>query len=94
MPAPATNVIQLESNDKPISDPEKLHGLGGFCQDLYTEYKGSSYRTTKLTEISDGRKKYKGDRVPKSFPWKDCSNLSVGLDAIAVDNLEPRVYHQ
>lgn len=87
-------VIELEANRAKGSDEVELTGEAGFAQDLYNEYKSSQYRTDKLAEIAKGRKRYKGQRDPKTFPWKDCSNLSVGLDAIAIDNLEPRVYHQ
>ena len=87
-------VIQLEPDRAQGSDTEDLTGEAGYAQDLYNEYKASSYRETKLAEMAEGRRRYKGQRKPKTFPWKDCSNLSVGLDAIAIDNLEPRVYHQ
>lgn len=68
--------------------------LDAYCRDLYTEYEGSAYRKDKLDKIAIGRKRYKGARDPKNFPWKDCSNVSVMLDAIAVDNLEPRIKAQ
>ena len=44
--------------------------------------------------MNEGRKRYRLDRDPKVFPWKNCSNITVGLDAIAVDNLEPRIAAQ
>ncbi len=91
---PDAQVIQLEDNREAGSNTEDLTGEAGYAQDLYNEYKASSYRVAKLAEIAEGRKRYKGQRDPKKFPWPDCSNLSVGLDAIAIDNLEPRVFHQ
>ncbi len=71
-----------------------LSGLAQYCMDLYQEYSGSQYRTDKLKEIKDGRARYKNDRATKTFPWPGCSNISVGLTAIAVDNLEPRIKAQ
>jgi hypothetical protein len=59
--------------------------------DLYNEYKDSSYRQAKIKESADNRKKYSGIRDSKSFPWENCANYSMMLDAIVVDNIEPRI---
>jgi hypothetical protein len=89
----ANEAIELEQQDYP-DIKGTLSGLAAYCRDLYTEYSGSSYRQEKLEKIADGRKRYHGDREPKTFPWPGCSNKSMGLDAIAIDNLEPRVKAQ
>jgi len=82
------NEVQLIDDHK---QPGSLSGLAAYCQDLYQEYSNSQYRKDKLEEISEGRKRYAGTRDPKSFPWEGCSNKSMMLTAIAVDNLEPRI---
>ncbi len=68
--------------------------LQHYCWSLYEEYRLSQYRTDKLKEINEGRKRYKGDLPSKTFPWKGSSNKTMGLEAIAVDNLEPRIAKQ
>jgi hypothetical protein len=68
--------------------------LAAYCKALWEEYSNSAYRERKLEEIAEGRKRYAGDRPPKSFPFEGCSNKSLMLDRIAVDGLEPRVMAQ
>lgn len=68
--------------------------LGLYCRDLFTEYEGSSYRQRKLKEIEEGRKRYRNDRPEKTYPFKKASNKSLGLEAIAIDNLEPRMVNK
>jgi len=94
MPDEAVQLEGKESDDKSSSRAVTHDDLSMYCQDLYQEYSTSSYRQEKLDEIADGRKRYKGSRDPKSFPWKDSSNLSMMLSSIAVDNLEPRLKAQ
>lgn len=80
-----------------VSKPKEsyvMDDLAQHCRDLYTEYKNSTYRKNKMDEINEGRKRYKADLPPKTFPWDGCSNKSLCLEAIAVDNLEPRIKSQ
>lgn len=83
----------LDDNPTPVEE-STLTGLNRYCQDIYDEYRKSEYRQKKLDEIEEGRKRYKGDLPVKSFPWPNASNKSMGLEAIAVDNLEPRIKSQ
>ena len=64
---------------------------GMYCRDLYHEYQNSSYRQKKLKDINEGRKRYRNERPAKNFPWPGSSNKSMGLEGIAVDQLEPRI---
>jgi len=84
--------VELEKQEYP--DSGQLSGLAAYCRDLYEEYRTSSYRKTKLEEINLSRERYKGDRDEKKFPWPGCSNKSLMLDAIAVDNIEPKLMAQ
>lgn len=84
--------FELEKQEYP--DAGDLTGLGQYCRDLYEEYRQSSYRKDKLAEINESRERYKGERKPKNFPWPGCSNKSLMLDAIAVDNIEPKLMAQ
>jgi hypothetical protein len=74
--------------------PGEEERLDLYCRDLYYEYKDSEYRQRKLDERSDSRKRYAGLRDPKKFPWPDCSNKSLMIDAIVIDNIEPRIMAQ
>ena len=89
-----TEMVIDDSTDDRYTSQANLSAKAQFCRDLYNEYESSSYRERKFKEMNEGRKRYRLDRDPKTFPWKDCSNISVGLDAIAVDNLEPRIAAQ
>jgi len=82
--------LELEQTEK----KEVLTGIESYCYNLFNEYSSSSYRQRKLKEINDGRKRYHGDIPKKTFPWEGCSNKTMGLEAIAVDNLEPRIKNQ
>lgn len=74
---------------------ESVDDLAAYCRDLYEECRTSEYRERKLTTERDrNRKKYRGDRDPKTKPWKGCSNKSLMIDAIVIDNLEPRLMAQ
>jgi len=73
---------------------EQLDDLAQYCRDLFFEYSGSSYRKKKLEDTAEGRKRYDGDFPGKAFPWAGCSNKSMQLEAITVDNLEPRLKAQ
>ena len=85
---------RIELMEEEYQDQADTTALGMYCRDLYEEYKNSSYRNRKLDEIADGRKRYSNDRPAKTFPWKNASNKSLGLEAIAVDNLEPRIINR
>lgn len=85
--------IRLEEDEYQDVD-KKTTAIGQYCHQLYTEYSGSSYRARKLKEINEGRKRYDNDRPAKDFPFKNSSNKSLGLEAIAVDNLEPRLVNK
>lgn len=92
------NVInaELELMDAPAEslDQASRIGIDAYCWELYQEYTTSQYKQKKLDERSEGRKRYKGDLASKTFPWPNCSNKTMMLEAIAVDNLEPRLYAQ
>ena len=62
-----------------------------YLMSLYEEYSSSTYRQKKLEEVEDNWKRYRGERSTKSFPWEGCSNISMMLEAIVVDNIEPRL---
>ena len=83
--------LKLEEDEYQSSGD--MTAIAVYCQDLFNEY-DSSYRQRKLTEINDGRKQYDNDRPAKTFPWEKASNKSMSLTAIAVDNLEPRVFNK
>lgn len=86
----STTTIQLIEEDYTAPDANTT-ALGMYCRDLFTEYSASSYRQRKLDEIVENRKRYRNERYTKTFPWENSSNKSMGLEAIAVDNLEPRL---
>jgi hypothetical protein len=65
-----------------------------FCIDFYTECDSDTYRQRKLEEIRENRKKYRGEVSSKEYPFEHCSNVTLGLSAIAVDNIEPRIKAQ
>lgn len=65
--------------------------IGMYCRDRMTEWDNSSYRQNKNDEIKSGRERYRNKRKEKNFPWKNSSNKSMGLEAIAIDKLEPRL---
>jgi len=106
MPLPQSDLTIINGGQKPIptesfaleddkyQSTPTLTALGAYCWDIYTEYKSSEYREKTLREIKEGRERYENLRQAKTFPWENCSNISVGLTAIAVDNLEPRVKSQ
>jgi len=84
----------MELEDERYPATPQLSSIGQYCYDLYNEYRASEYRERVLKEAKEGRERYENDMPPKTFPWAGCSNISVGLTAIAVDNLEPRVKSQ
>lgn len=73
------------------TDAENGTSLVDYLMRLYREYEASQYRAKKLEQAKDGRKAYDGDRDTKTFPWDNCSNYSLMVPAIVVDNLEPRL---
>lgn len=78
-----------------VAPTPPVDGLAGYCRDLYDEYRTSSYRKRKIDEIEESRKRYRQERpAAKDYPWPGCSNKSLGLDAIVVDTLLPRIYAQ
>lgn len=69
--------------------------LSAHCRDLYEEYRSSDYRKKKIDEIEESRKRYRQERpASKTYPWPGCSNKTLGIDAIVVDTLLPRIYAQ
>jgi len=81
-----------ELHEDTVGRPE---GLSGYCRDLYEEYRSSDYRKKKIEEIEESRRRYRQERpASKDYPWPGCSNKSLGLDAIVVDTLQPRIYAQ
>lgn len=84
-------VDELKLEEEDYSDTGTTTALGKYCQDLFTEYSASSYRDRKLKEINEGRKRYDNDRFDITPKMEGGSNKSLGLEAIAVDNLEPRL---
>lgn len=81
-------------DDQPKESKAETGTLQAYAQDLYEEFRTSNYRQTKLKEIEENRKRYQGKLPPKDFPWPGCSNKTLGLAAIAVDSLEPRIKGQ
>ena len=92
--AKSTTIELMEDKEYGQYDGVTTTDLGMYCRDLWTEYSTSTYRRKKLDEIYEGRKRYRNSRKTKNFPWKNCSNKSLGLEAIAIDNLEPRVFNR
>lgn len=89
----ADNGIKLEEEIYEVSG--SMTPEAAYCQDLFVEYESSSYRKRVFEEIEKGRKAYDSDRpATKNFPWENSSNKSMGLTAIAVDKLEPRMYNK
>ena len=89
---PETLEDDSEDAEVDMTGPE---GLESFCRDLYEEFRSSSYRKKKIDEIEESRKRYRQERPDaKDYPWPGCSNKSLGLDAIVVDTLLPRIYAQ
>ena len=84
---------QIDEDQQP-SKPADKASLSQYCQDLYLEYKDSEYRQKKLEERLEGRKRYAGIRDPKTTPWEGCSNRSLMIDAVVIDNIEPRIVAQ
>lgn len=82
----------LDARDYPEGGP--LPAIVRHIQDVYEEYRDSEYRRRKLDEIEEGRRRYRGERPPKNFPWPGCSNKSMLLEKIAIIYLEPRVLSQ
>lgn len=62
-----------------------------YFRNLMAEYETSGYRKQKIDESDESRKQYDGYRETKTFPWPGCSNYSMMIPAIVVDNLEPRL---
>lgn len=86
-------VDQIKLEEDEYQDNSTMTAIAAHCQNLFLEY-DSSYRKRKLDEILEGRKRYDNDRAVKNFPWENCSNKSMSLTAIAVDNLEPRIFNK
>ena len=85
---------ELTLEHEEYQDTGVTTALGQYCRDLFNEYDGSSYRQRKIKEINAGRKRYNNDVPAKTKPFVGCSNKSLGLEAIAVDNLEPRLVNK
>ncbi len=90
---------ELTTPEMPLMPEEEQQDTGTdplarYLEDTYSEYLSSSYRKRKIDEILANRKDYSKDLPEKSFPWKNCSNLTCGLSSIAVDGLEPRIANQ
>jgi len=76
------------------TEPETKEGgddLVTYFLNLMKEYESSEYRKKKIEESNESRKQYDGYRAAKNFPWPGCSNYSMMIPAIVVDNLEPRL---
>jgi len=86
-------IDQIKLEEDEYHDTATMSAIATHCQNLYIEY-DSAYRKRKLDEINEGRKRYDTDRIAKNFPWEGCSNKSMSLTAIAVDNLEPRIFNK
>jgi hypothetical protein len=81
--------------DQGPQEAAPMDGLSSHCRDLYEEYRSSDYRKKKIEEIEESRKRYRQERpAAKDYPWPGCSNKSLGIDAIVVDTLLPRIYSQ
>lgn len=84
--------IQLEADE--YKDAGTTTALGLYCRDLYTEYSASSYRDRILEQIREGRKRYDNDRAGEQPKMEGGSNKSLGLEAIAVDTMEPKIVNK
>lgn len=85
----AKYVADMPSDVKTMNDP--WQDLVSHCLDLYETYGKSEYRKAKLEEIKEGRKVYEQIEEKTNFPWKDASAVVLPLEAITIDNLEPRI---
>lgn len=74
-------------------DNGPLANLAQYCIDQFEQFKKSTYRNDKIEEIKESRRTYEQQENPKSqdFPWRKASNITMPLNTITVDNLEPRL---
>ena len=75
--------------EKPQDDKHK--NLVKHCIDLFNEFKKSEYRQTKLQEIKEARETYEQKPEAKVKYWKGESNVTLPMETISIDNLEPRL---
>lgn len=76
---------------EPEEDKKSDDDLVTYFRDLFSDYEKSQYRADKVKEAEESREQYDGYRNTKDFPWPECSNYSMMIPAIVVDNLEPRL---
>ena len=82
---------KIEFDETSLEKNGDFQPLVEYCFDLFNDIKDSSYRTAKIEAIKASRKAYDQISDPKSFPWKDSSNIVLPLTTITIDNLEPRL---
>jgi len=89
---PTSAAITLEKREYPDdSSRSAMSGLARYCMDLYDEYRESDYRLRKLDEIEDSRRMYVEHLDEKSGDDAWRSNLTLGLAAVVVDAIEPKI---
>ncbi len=86
--------VVLDRETRTEADDSELSDMVRYCVDLYDEFRDSEYRRDKLDEIAEGRRRLKGIRPEKTFPFKGCSDKSMKLERITVEHLDPRLMAQ
>ena len=86
-----TEIVVDDSADRHTGETDDLTRM---VFDLFHEYESSDHRKVKLDEYKLSRESYDGHRPTKEFPWKNCSNYSMMVHAIVVDDMEPRLASQ
>jgi hypothetical protein len=74
-------------------DNGQYQPLVDHCMKLFNQFEKSEYRKSKIAEIEDSRRTYEQIEDPKNsdFPFDNASNMTMPLNTITVDNLEPRI---
>ena len=81
--------VQEETEAKEGADWLQTH-----CFDFFDTQNESTYRKESLERMKNSRREYEGVRDTKNFPWEGCSNYSMMVTALVVDDIAPRLAAQ
>ena len=81
--------VQEETEAKEGADWLQAH-----CFDFFDTQNESTYRKESLERMKNSRREYEGVRDTKNFPWEGCSNYSMMVTALVVDDIAPRLAAQ
>ena len=70
----------------------KYNHLVRICLDFYKEFSESPERKNKIDEAEKAREIYAQIKKKATFPWPDAYNITVPIETITIDNVEPRLY--